>query len=417
MTDRIGRGGAAAGRLLGVLVPVALGIGVGLVLARSGGGSHDAGTTASSSDSSVVLQTPIPADRETRVLEDPSHSRRTAIAFAAQRVGPAVVTVTVTQVRVVRTGPYLAFHDEFFEQFFREYFPYREYRQPYQSMGSGFIVSNDGYILTNDHVVRGAEVIQVTLPDGRAFPARFIGEDATYDIAVLKIDAQDDLPAAPLGRSDDLIIGEWAVAIGNPFGFLLSNSEPTVTAGVISATRRDIRQSADQPSIYKEMIQTDAAINPGNSGGPLVNALGEVIGMNTFIFSKSGGSVGIGFAIPIDTARRVMDELIQYGSVRRVWVGLRIQEITPVLAQYLKLRSRDGVIVSFVEPGSPAEEAGVRRGDVILSVNGTAVQNIGEAQRALFGSKIGDRLSLRIVHEGAESTVSLRLRGVEGGQS
>ncbi len=415
MIDPIGRRGAAAGRLLGVLVPVALGVVVGLVLARSSGDAEHGAATGAPADSSVVLESPTPADRETRVLEDPSLSRRTAIAVAAQRVSAAVATVTVTQVRVVRTGPFLAFHDEFFEQFFREYFPYREYRQPYYSMGSGFIVSNDGYILTNDHVVHGAEEIKVTLPDGREFPARLIGSDASYDIAVLKIDAQDDLPAAPLGRSDDLIIGEWAVAIGNPFGFLLSNSEPTVTAGVISATRRDIRQSADQPGIYKEMIQTDAAINPGNSGGPLVNALGEVIGVNTFIFSKGGGSVGIGFAIPIDTAKRVMQELIEYGSVRQVWVGLRIQEITPVLAQYLKLESREGVIVSFVEPGSPAEEAGVRRGDVILSVNGTRVQHINEAQRALFGTQIGDRLTLTIVREGEERTVSMRLRGVEAG--
>ncbi len=415
MTDPFGRGGAVAGRLLGVLVSVALGVGVGLVLARSRGDAEHAGTTAAPPDSSVVLESPTPADRETRVLEDPSLSRRTAIAVAAQRVSPAVATVTVTQIRVVRTGPFLAFHDEFFEQFFREYFPYREYRQPYYSMGSGFIVSNDGYILTNDHVVHGAEEIKVTLPDGREFPARLIGGDPSYDIAVLKIDAQDDLPAAPLGRSDDLIIGEWAVAIGNPFGFLLSNSEPTVTAGVVSATRRDIRQSADQPGIYKEMIQTDAAINPGNSGGPLVNALGDVIGINTFIFSKGGGSVGIGFAIPIDTARRVMEELIEYGSVRQVWVGLRIQEITPVLVQYLKLKNSEGVIVSFVEPGSPAEEAEVRRGDVILSVNGTAVQHVREAQRALFGTQIGDRLTLTIIREGEERTVSMRLRGVEAG--
>jgi serine protease Do len=276
-------------------------------------------------------------------------------------------------------------------------------------VGSGFIVSRDGYILTNEHVVKNASEIKVTLTDGREYPAEFVGGDDTYDVALLKIDGQG-LPAAPLGRSDDLMIGEWAIAIGNPFGFLLENSEPTVTAGVVSATRRDIRQSDEQPGVYKDMIQTDAAINPGNSGGPLVNARGEVIGMNTFIFSRSGGSIGLGFAIPIETAQRVMSELLEFGQVRQVWVGVRVQELTPALAEYLGMPGPTGVIVSFVEAGSPAAEAGMRRGDVILAVNGTIVEHIDNARSALFGAQVGDRLTLKILREGEQRELSMTLR-------
>ena len=415
MTIAHGGGARLGRRFLGILALVAIGVGAGLLLARSHGDAQGEGENAVAADSAGQLRAQTPAERETPAPQDLAASRRTAITVAAERVSPAVVTVTVTQVRVVRTGPFLAFHDEVFEEFFRQYFPQREYTQQYYSMGSGFIVSRDGYILTNDHVVHGAAEIKVTLPDGREFSAKLIGGDQAYDIAVLKIEDEGSFPVAPLGHSDDLIIGEWAIAIGNPFGFLLANSEPTVTAGVVSATHRDIRESADQPGIYKEMIQTDAAINPGNSGGPLVNALGEVIGVNTFIFSKTGGSIGIGFAIPIDSAKRVMDELLQYGSVRQVWVGLRVQEITPVLANYLKLKSREGVIVSFVEPGSPAEKAGVTRGDVITAVNGTHVDDVRAAQRALFGTQVGDRLTLSVVRDGKERSVSMRVREVEAG--
>ena len=382
---------------------ITIGVAIGLALARG----HAQDPTVLVPDSIQTAGTPSPQSLA-RVGEQLLLSRRTAITNAAEVVGPSVVTVTVTQVRVFRTGPVLPFNDPFFEEYFRHYFPQREYQQKAYGMGSGFIVSPDGYLLTNEHVVRNASEIKVTLNDGREYPANLVGGDATYDVAVLKIDA-DDLPVAPLGKSDDLLVGEWVVAIGNPFGFLLENTEPTVTAGVISATHRDIRQSEGDTGVYKEMIQTDAAINPGNSGGPLVNVLGDVIGMNTFIFSKSGGSVGIGFAIPIDTAKRAMDELIRYGQVRKVWVGVRVQEITPPLAQYLKLDDPSGVIVSYVEDGSPADRAGVKRGDVIKLVNGTPVEGVEQARRALFGAQVGDVLVLSLVREGRPREISFDL--------
>jgi len=408
MNDGFGRPKPVFG-FLRFVSTVAAGVAIGLFLARShaqdpadpeqGSATGAGGAAAPASEITDTL---------TRASDPLYASRRTAITNAAEVVGPAVVTVTVTQVRIIRAGPAVPFNDPFFEDFFRHYYPRREYAQRAHSMGSGFIVSHDGFILTNEHVVRGAAEIKVTLTDGREYPAQLIGSDATYDLAVLKVDG-DDLPVAPLGSSHDLLVGEWVVAIGNPFGFLLENTEPTVTAGVISATHRDIRQSETDAGVYKEMIQTDAAINPGNSGGPLVNVLGDVIGINTFIFSKTGGSVGIGFAIPIDTAKRAMEELTRYGQVRKVWVGIRVQEITAPLAQYLGLEDRRGVIVSYVEPGSPAERAGVERGDVVRHVNGSAVQGIEEARRALFGAQVGDELTLSIIREGATKEVTFTL--------
>ncbi|MFN0149814.1 MAG: S1C family serine protease [bacterium] len=401
MNDGLGRPKRFFG-LLRFAVTVVAGIAIGFVLARSY--AQDRPDSAATSPLPVTQV----ADTLARQSDPLYDSRRTAITNAAEVVGPSVVTVTVTQVRIIRAGPALPFNDPFFEDFFRHYYPRREYAQRAHSMGSGFIVSHDGFILTNEHVVRGAAEIKVTLTDGREYPADLIGSDATYDLAVLKVEA-DDLPVAPLGSSHDLLVGEWVVAIGNPFGFLLENTEPTVTAGVISATHRDIRQSETDAGVYKEMIQTDAAINPGNSGGPLVNVLGDVIGINTFIFSKTGGSVGIGFAIPIDTAKRAMEELKKYGQVRKVWVGIRVQEITAPLAQYLDLADRKGVIVSYVEPESPASRAGIERGDVVRHVNGAEVQGIEEARRALFGAQVGDELTLSIIRNGSTREISFTL--------
>src|SRR2546427_4037606 len=236
---------------------------------------------------------------------DPSVSRRTSIVAAAERVGPSVVTISVVQTRMVQSSP---FASDFFEPFFRDMMPSYRYREQIPSMGSGFIISSKGYVLTNEHVVHGADKITVILADGRSFTGKVLGSHPQYDVAIVKIEG-DRLPVASLGTSSDLMIGEWAVAIGNPFGFLLNDTQPTVTAGVISATARDIKAGSSSGGIYKNMIQTDAAINPGNSGGPLVNARGDVVGVNTFIFTKSGGSEGIGLAIPLDAAERGVGEL------------------------------------------------------------------------------------------------------------
>jgi serine protease Do len=219
-------------------------------------------------------------------------SRRTAITQAVARVAPSVVTV---QTQVVEQVP-----ADVFEQFFGG----RSGQRSAAGLGSGFIVRADGAILTNAHVVQGATRISVAMRDGTTYPARLVGIDETNDLAVLKIDARN-LPVAPLGSSSSLLIGEWAIAIGNPYGFILANTEPSVTVGVVSGTGRNLAAQSEGSGVYVDMIQTDASINPGNSGGPLVNALGEVIGVNSSIFSPSGGSVGIGFAIPINRARRV----------------------------------------------------------------------------------------------------------------
>jgi len=224
-----------------------------------------------------------------------STTRRNAIVLAAEKVEPAVVSISVEMTRVVQLSP---FYDEFFNSFFRDVFPRREYHEVIPKLGSGFIVNRQGYILTNHHVISDGERFFVTLSDGREFEAKLLGADRYADIAVLKIKGKN-LPYAELGDSEKLIIGEWAIAIGNPFGNLLTGPEPTVTVGVISATNRTFYPSSSDEHIYQNMIQTDAAINPGNSGGPLVNAEGKVIGINTFIVTKSGGSMGIGFGFSV----------------------------------------------------------------------------------------------------------------------
>ena len=210
------------------------------------------------------------------------------------------------------------------------------------------------------------------------------------------------------------MIGEWALAIGNPFGFLLNDTQPTVTGGVISVTRRDINSGTAGEGIYKNMIQTDAAINPGNSGGPLVNASGEVIGVNTFIFTKSGGSEGIGFAIPIDAAKRVVDELIKYGRVRNVWIGVGTWDITPYLAGRLGTKDANGLYIASVEKGSPADKAGAKVGDIIRKVNGVAISDVNEAYRALFGANVGDTITLTVERDSKLVTLRLTLEELQG---
>jgi serine protease Do len=347
------------------------------------------------------------AESATAAPETIDRSRRTAIVEAAQRVGPSVVTLSVVQTRVVQTAP-VPLGNEFFEPFFRDMIPQYRYREQIPNMGSGFIISKEGYVLTNEHVVHGANKITVILSDGRSFLGRIVGGHPQYDLAVVKIDGKD-LPVAPIGSSTDLLVGEWAIAIGNPFGYLLNDTQPTVTAGVISATRRDIKAQSESAGIYKNMIQTDAAINPGNSGGPLVNARGEVIGINTFIFTKSGGSEGIGFAIPIDDTKRVVDEIIKYGKVRNVWIGVRTWEITPYVAERLGTTDRNGLYVAVIERGSPADKAGAKVGDIIRKVNGTQVRDSNEAYRAIFGASVGDAITLTMERDGKFHELKLLL--------
>ncbi len=303
-------------------------------------------------------------------------SRRTALVDAVQRVAPAVVSISATTRQVSQPSPW-----DFF-------FVPRE--QMVQSSGTGFIIRRGGIILTNTHVVAEAQKVIVTLNDGTDLPAQVLGADPVTDIAVLKVD-RTNLPTVVLGRSTDLMIGEWVVALGNPFAYLLGNTEPTVTAGVVSATGRNILPQGTQAGLYLDMIQTDAAINPGNSGGPLVNALGEVIGVNSSIFSNTGGSIGLGFAIPIERAVRVADEITRNGVVRRAWVGLDVAGAENMS----DWKTQGGVVVSSVAPGGPAASAGLEPNDVLMEANGRRLRNFLDWEAVKLDLHVGDTLRVR----------------------
>ncbi|HKY60339.1 MAG TPA: trypsin-like peptidase domain-containing protein [Gemmatimonadota bacterium] len=325
-------------------------------------------------------------------------TRRNAIVMAAERVGPAVVSVNVVATQVVRSRSF--FDDPFFGGMFGP----RERLRQVEGLGSGFIVSQDGYIVTNQHVVAGATQIVVTLMDGRQLPAEMVAADEMTDLAVLKVRG-GNLPVAPLGSSDDLLIGEWAIAIGNPFGYLLADRNPSVTVGVISALGRDIRpgQGEDGEQGWSNMIQTDAAINPGNSGGPLVNSSGEVIGVNSFIFSRSGGSIGLGFAIPIDRAKRALADVVEFGSIRRPWTGLHVStETAPGNG-----RLSAGVIVTRVDPGSPAAGAGLREGDLLVEAEGEPIGSALDWEGRVLDMPTGSSVELVVQRAGGRVTITL----------
>ena len=310
---------------------------------------------------------------------------------AAARLAPAVVSVNV--LRRERQLP-----QDPFDLFFMP----RGSEQVVEGYGSGFIISPDGVVITNQHVTQGAEQIVVTTRDGRDLPANILGEDPLTDIAVLKVEGSG-LPTAPLGNSTDLLIGEWVVAVGNPFAYLLGNAEPTVTAGVVSAVGRNLLPSQGQSGIYVGMIQTDAPINPGNSGGPLANALGEVVGVNSSIFTSSGGSVGIGFAIPIERALRVADELRRFGKVRRAWVGLDVAG-----AEDLRGWKRvGGLRVTQVAAGGPAGRAGVVVGDVLVSARGRRLRTFLDWEAVMLDTGPGDTLTVSFRHGGESKSARL----------
>lgn len=318
--------------------------------------------------------------------------RRSAIVEAAARVSPAVVSVNV--IRRVRQ----VFGPSFFDFFAVP----RAYEREVQGIGSGFIVSSDGLVITNQHVTEGAAEIVVTTRDGTDYPAELLGEDPLTDIAVLRIEATQ-VPPVAVGSSEDLAIGEWVVAFGNPFAYLLGNSEPTVTAGVVSAVNRNLLPSQDQTGIYVNMIQTDAPINPGNSGGPLANALGEVVGVNSSIFTQSGGSVGIGFAIPIERALRVANELTRYGTVRRAWVGLEVTGADN-LREWKEI---GGLRVTRVVPDSPADDAGFAAGDVLVSARRRRIRTFLDWESVKLDVSPSDTLSIAVRRDGRERRVTV----------
>jgi serine protease Do len=354
-----------------------------------------------------VLLEPEMVQTAAAIQDEITGSRQNAIVAAAQKVGPAVASISVVQMRVVRERSFLSpFGDEPLDEFWGRFFRPREYKEKVYGIGSGFIINPDGYILTNAHVVSGADQLKVTLTTGHEYEGSVVGLDEASDLAVIKIDAKD-LPWVALGNSDDLIIGEWAIAVGNPFGYLLDDPNPTVTVGVISAVNRDIKRERGQVQIYRKMIQTDAAINPGNSGGPLVNASGEVVGINTFIFTTSRGSEGIGFAIPINRAKALLSDLIDYGRIIPVWIGARVQELNPILAQSLELEQAQGVIISDVEKDSPAEKAGLKVKDVIVEVDDQKIRTLSDWEDLAYLARANQTLNLAFLRGGKKINTRL----------
>lgn len=335
-------------------------------------------------------------------------SRQNAITRAIQKVTPAIASINVIQVREYRTNSL------FDDPFFRNLFPYELQRERVKSSGSGVVISPDGYVITNHHVIESAVEIVVTLPGGKEYSADIIGSDSVTDLALLKLNGSK-FPYAKLGDSDDLIIGEWAIALGNPFGLFDVNDEPTATAGIVSAVNMDFGTMESTGRVYQDMVQTDAAINPGNSGGPLVNSLGEVIAINTFIFSGSNyseGSIGIGFAIPINKAVEIATELQNYGEIDRTYsTGIQVQPNNSRIANYLGIPFNDGTIVVDVDKNSAAENAGIKSSDIIVSVNSTKVNSASDIINVIRTNDLrsGDKLRLRIYRDGNYNNVILKL--------
>jgi len=339
------------------------------------------------------------------LMDDLQYSRQTAITHAIDKVSSTVVGINVTQLKQQQVNP-------FFDPFWGGFLPYTQTFKV-KNMGSGVLVSPDGYIVTNAHVVDNALEVVVTLPGGKSYDAQVVGIDNPSDIALVKID-DANLPHAKLGDSDKLIVGEWAIALGNPLGLFDVSHKPTATAGIISGMNMDFGLK-EAGHIYQDMIQTDASINPGNSGGPLVNALGEVIGISTFIMTGSNyteGSIGIGFSIPINRVKEVAEDLKKYGKVERSYTtGVHVQSIDQRMQHYLRLSSSEGVIITDVEKQSSGEKAGLQVGDVILEVDGKRINSANDIIRVIDEGlhKVGDVVSLTILRENNSMELQLTL--------
>jgi serine protease Do len=351
----------------------------------------------------------------------PTMSSAPALAQAApesfadliDQVGPSVVLITAKELRSkgeTAEGPMSQLPEQFREgplrDFFERFFehgmpgiPMPEPRANQTALGSGFIISSDGIVVTNNHVVGESEKIEITLKDGSHFPARLLGKDDKTDLAVLKISADRPLPAVGWGDSDKMRVGDWVVAVGNPFGLA-----GTVTAGIVSSRGRDLGSGP-----YDDFIQIDAPLNSGNSGGPLFNSGGQVVGVNTAIFTPNGGSIGIGFAIPSNVAEKIVSTLREKGSVQRGWLGVAIQPVTPEVADSLGLKKPEGALVATVTEGSPAAKAGVRQGDVVLGFNGTPVTTPRELSRAVADSDIHSKKTLTVWRDNREVNLDVRV--------
>ena len=331
--------------------------------------------------------------------------RPNSFANLAERLSPSVVNISTTT--IVNGGPG-AEMPQFppgspFEEFFKNFNDNNRQRKA-QSLGSGFIIDTEGIVVTNHHVIENAEEIRVILADETSFTAKVLGQDKKTDVAVLKIEpGEAKLTAVAFGNSDNLRVGDWVLAIGNPFGL-----GGTVTAGIVSARGRDIGNGP-----YDDFIQTDASINRGNSGGPLFNIEGEVIGINTAIYSQSGGSVGIGFAISSNLASRVASQLVEFGQTRRGWLGVFIQEVTPDIAESLGLNEASGALVSSVNENSPAAKGGVQPGDVILKFDGKVIDKMRDLPRIVAETDIGTIVSVELFRQGSSKTLAITLGELE----
>ncbi len=365
------------------------------------------------------------ADRKTVSAEelqaaqqDVTNSRRNAITRAVSQCSPSIVGINVVEVREYQVNDPFAgfFNDPFFGQYFGQRSQPQTYRQEVAGLGSGFLVSQDGYILTNDHVAGHASKIVVTLTSGEKYNAKLVGTDRTSDVALLKIEDESakgiTFPALRFANSEDIVIGEWVIAFGNPFGLFDVNAKPTITVGVVSNSGVNMVQEG---RVYRGMIQTDAAISSGNSGGPLVNSLGEVVAMNTIIYSTAqngsgAGSIGIGFAIPANRVRKIMDLLKRDGSINRDFnAGLRVQQVDERIAKYLDLKKVQGVVISEIAYGSTAEKAGFEPGDMIVEIEGQKIRRENDVLTVINDGIAGQKLSLMIQRGDKTMTKQLTL--------
>jgi serine protease Do len=343
-----------------------------------------------------------------------------AVINVANTTGKAVVSIGVEHTAKIRGGGQrLYFNSPFgespfgenepFRRFFDDFLgemPDREYKQ--MGLGSGVIIDAEGYILTNEHVVDDADKITVTLPDGREFKGEIKGKDQRSDLAIVKINAKN-LPVASLGDSGNLKIGQWVVAIGNPFGFALENPEPTVTAGVISALHRSLGRGISRERDYSDLIQTDAAINPGNSGGPLVNLKGEIVGINVAIFSTSGGYQGVGFAIPVNNAKRIISRLIEGKRILYGWLGVTVQDLTDDLAKYFGLSDKNGVLINKVLENSPADKAGMKESDIIKEFDNKPINNVKELLVSVAKAEVGRKVKTLVMRDKKELALQVEI--------
>ncbi len=384
-----------------VLIGVIIGLGIAVksnILSKSGASSKD------------VVAKPLKIATST---EESALNLQDAFIRVAETVGPAVVSIVTETTRKVPArqfyfGPPRGFFDEdtekFFKDFFGRQFPEREFKR--QGLGSGVIIDKEGYIITNDHVIGGADKITAILSDGRKFEGEVKGSDPRSDLAVIKIEA-DNLPVAKLGDSDSVRTGQWVIAIGNPFGFVVNNPKPTVTVGVISALHRSLSIGSAQGRNYIDLIQTDAAINPGNSGGPLCDLSGNIIGLNVAMYSTTGGYQGVGFAIPANTVKWALDDLIEGRKVLYGWLGVTVQELSHDIAEYFNIEDRKGVIVIEAALAGPADKAGIKSGDIIRTFNGKEVESLQKLLKYVGEAEVNKKSNVGIIRDGKEMTMTV----------